>query len=39
MTDTTLTASSPLTSLRAALASLFGYPPVMGRLLTRRLCG
>lgn len=33
------TASSPLASLRAALASLIGYPPVLARLLTRRLSG
>ena len=39
MNATTQTASSPLNTLRTALASLIGYPPVMGRLLTRRLRG
>lgn len=39
MNATSRTASSPFDLLRAALASLIGYPPVMRRLLTRRLCG
>lgn len=39
MNDRTPNAPSLLDTLRAALASLIGYPPVMHGLLLRRLRG